>query len=96
MARTDGNSNRIPQNTQVLQYGAIIVIVPFVIALLLAWTIVGRLCSLRPGVILWMVTALVAIPFLVDFDVVNPAGGAGDDPDYAFETNLLGEKQNAS
>lgn len=58
-------------------------LVPLVVTALLAWTLVGRLCSMRPLSVFVLVAPLVVTPCLVDANL-----GHGD---YAFSTSLFGE-----
>lgn len=61
--------------------------VPLVIAILLCWTIVGCLCSLKGCGVFVYVSALVVTAGLID-------NRMGQD-EYAFDSSLLGERTSA-
>ena len=64
-------------------------LVPLLVLVLLAWTIVGRLCSLGGRTIFLVLLVLAVIPLIADPDFFGQQGNYM----YAFDASLIGEKK---
>ena len=73
---------------QVGQVLAAVVVVPMIATVLLAWTLLGRLCSLRASTALIVVIVLVLIPIVVDWTLESDS--------YAFDSSMLGENRSTA
>lgn len=60
-----------------------IIVVPLAVSFLLAWTLLGRLCSLKAFPAFIVVVVLVLTPIVVDWTLESDS--------YSFDSSLLGE-----